>query len=628
MFANRLQFVVKVIIAHIYVFLLSVCFLSCGDAGVKRSIAVADSLADADQAVAVRYIDSICRVEPGLSRGDRMKLLLLRMKALNKADCPLDSEMLVRLVGYFDGHGTANDKMLANYILGCYYMSCGDSPAAMRCLHIAAEVGDTTSRDCDLHTLHKVHVHAALLLMRQNALTDAMAENALALKYALQAKDTFNAIITLEQRANIYLNQGQGDKALSIRSKLYGMYMRYGYAKEAAISQWPLASILARCGNIAGAKCCIDIFEKASGLIDSTGNIEQGRESYYIDKGIYHTKANMLDSAEFYFRKCLVATSSSFDLKDGYVGLSEVYKRRHNPDSVAKYAELARIATDSMYASMNTTHLQQMRAMYDYNEYKLSAEVYKREAVSARLTSIIVIIVAAMVSVGVGGYIRKKRRVRRMEILRYERSISALEQARQELCAVNEQQQTEMARLIDEKTNEIERQRETNENYRRDIQELERVKDELYSLSERQRMQFNSLIAEKDVQIAQLYQEKQKYEQSVNMARNVKAYSNEPVVKLLKRRARKDLTLMTNDEVNSLKCVFTDVEQFNKIEGLVNANEYLVCMLVKVGFTPSDICVLTGLSNSNISNIRKRLLMKLTGRNGSPKDFDAYIINL
>lgn len=235
--------------------------------------------------------------------------------------------------------------------------------------------------------------------MYKNALTDAMDENALALKYALAAKDTFNAIITLEQRPNIYLNQWQDNKAFDIRSRLYGMYKKHGYDKEAAISFGMLIRMQAERGNIAEVKRCIDIYEKESGLIDSNGHIEKGRESYYVNKVIYLTKVNILDSAEYYFRKCANTTSELNNLKDCYIGLADLYKRRHNLDSIVKYSDLARITTDSMYAEMNTTHLQQMRAMYDYNEYKLSAEVYKRKALSARLTTIIIALVVSILAI-------------------------------------------------------------------------------------------------------------------------------------------------------------------------------------------------------------------------------------
>ncbi len=625
MSGKRLFVYHKIIITLIPVCAALICFLSCGDTKAMRNVATADSLTEVNQQEAVRFIDSVACADKGMSRNGRMKLLLLRMKALNKLDCPLDTDTLASLVKYFDRHGSANDRMLANYILGCYYIGKGNSPEAMRYLHLAAEAADTTDAGCDWRTLHKVHVHTALQLMAKNALTDAMTENALALKFAMAAKDTLNAIITLEQRSNIYLNQGQDAKAFDIRSKLYGMYKNHGYDKEAAISVWPLVSMLAKRGNLAAAKRCIGIFEKESGLVDSIGNIEKGREAYYVDKGIYMFKLNKIDSAEYYFRKCLGNTNSHFNCKDSYEGLEDVYKKRHIPDSVAKYAELARITTDSMYAEMNTTHLQQMRAMYNYNEYKLSAEVYKRKALSARLTTIIIALVVSILAICAAIYIRKKRRARRMEVIKYERSIDELEKARLELYTVNEKQQAEMARMIKEKTDEIERQRKTDESY---IHELKRSRDELHDLSERQKAELNRLIEAKDAQIDQLYQEKQKYEKVKTRMDNINKYSDKPIVKQLKHHAKHDFTPMTKEEMNQLKAIFVDAEQFSRLENIVNANEYQVCMLVRIGFTPSDISILTGLSQSNISNIRKRLLTKLTGRNGSPKDFDAYITNL
>ena len=625
MSGKRLFVYHKIIITLIPVCAALICFLSCGDTKVMRNVATADSLTEVNQQEAVRFIDSVACADKGMSRNGRMKLLLLRMKALNKMDCPLDTDTLASLVKYFDRHGSANDRMLANYILGCYYIGKGNSPEAMRYLHLAAEAADTTDAGCDWRTLHKVHVHTALQLMAKNALTDAMTENALALKFAMAAKDTLNAIITLEQRSNIYLNQGQDAKAFDIRSKLYGMYKNHGYDKEAAISVWPLVSMLAKRGNLAAAKRCIGIFEKESGLVDSNGNIEKGREAYYVDKGIYMFKLNKIDSAEYYFRKCLGNTNSHFNCKDSYEGLEDVYKKRHIPDSVAKYSDLARITTDLMYAEMNTTHLQQMRAMYDYNEYKLSAEVYKRKALSARLTTIIIALVVSILAICAAIYIRKKRRARRMEVLKYERSIDELEKARLELYTVNEKQQAEMARMIKEKTDEIERQRKTDESY---IHELERSRDELHDLSERQKAEFNRLIEAKDARIDQLYQEKQKYEKVKTRMDNINKYSDEPIVKQLKHHARHDFTPMTKEEMSLLKELFADEKQFNRIENIVNEHEYQVCMLVRAGFTPSDICTLTGTSKSYIANVRKRLFTKLTGRDGSSKDFDAYINSL
>ena len=56
--------------------------------------------------------------------------------------------------------------------------------------------------------------------------------------------------------------------------------------------------------------------------------------------------------------------------------------------------------------------------------------------------------------------------------------------------------------------------------------------------------------------------------------------------------------------------------------------EYELCLLVKLGFAPSQINMLTGRSLQDIANIRKRMYNRITGKDGSSRDFDRYIKSL
>ena len=133
----------------------------------------------------------------------------------------------------------------------------------------------------------------------------------------------------------------------------------------------------------------------------------------------------------------------------------------HQPDSVAKYADLARMMTDTLYAHMSTEHLQQMQAMYNYNRYRQNAEEAEKDALRTKYISIIIIM--AIMAAAIGGalavrtYIIRKRRARVNEIKEYERSISELKKARRELDILTENRQTRMESLIKEKEEEIER---------------------------------------------------------------------------------------------------------------------------------------------------------------------------
>ena len=60
----------------------------------------------------------------------------------------------------------------------------------------------------------------------------------------------------------------------------------------------------------------------------------------------------------------------------------------------------------------------------------------------------------------------------------------------------------------------------------------------------------------------------------------------------------------------------------------LSVNEYRVCQLVFAGISPKGISVLMGFDKSNVTNIRKRLLTKLTGKNGKAGEFDQYLFNI
>ena len=570
--------------------LLAVCIVptllsvvSCGQQAADRDIAVADSLSEAAPQRAMTLIDSL-EGESAMNKSRHMKLLLLKAKVRNKLAMPMSTDSLKDIADYFDKHGDSNERMLAYYILGCAYFDGKDAPMALQYFHEAAAKADTTDSSCDFLTLHRIHVWSAEIFKSQCAFSDAFHENSLAFKYAMKAKDTLNAIITYEQKANIYKLKGNIDSVISIREKLYGLYSKYGYKRETAYSLGPLIDIYAKRGNISKAKHALDLYEKMSGRFDKYGNIKKGLEVHYAIKGYYYLSINDYDSARLCFDKCLRTTSNyPNDFGYSYEGLTELYKKLHRPDSVAKYSELTRQMSDTIYARMSTEHLQQMQAMYNYNRYRQTAEEAEKDALRTKYISIIIIM--AIMAAAIGGalavrtYIIRKRRARVNEIKEYKRKINELEMSKTELESINSGLHAEVNRMIEEKTKEIEVLRAEYEDKFKDI---------------------------KDKMI----------------------FEDKPVIKRIKQHARKTHSRIGKEDSGLLKEMFRDYKPLSKWENTLNDNEYLICLLIRLNFVPAEICILTDSSSSNISNIRKRLLVKMTGHEGSPKDFDKYIKSL
>ena len=569
--------------------LLAVCIVptllsvvSCGQQAADRDIAVADSLSEAAPQRAMTLIDSL-EGESTMNKSRHMKLLLLKAKVRNKLAMPMSTDSLKDIADYFDKHGDSNERMLAYYILGCVYQRSQDAPMALQYFHEAATKADTTDSSCDFLTLHRTHVWSAEILKSQFAFSDAFHENSLAFKYAMKAKDTLNAIITYEQKSNIYNALGLSDSAIFIRGKLYGLYSKYGYEKEAVRSLGLLINYGVENKELSDVKHYINLYEHKSGNFNDKGDIKKGVEIYYVAKGRYLAEINELDSAEYYFRKCARTAKNYSDLKYCFDDLADIYRKRNRPDSVAKYADLARMMTDSAYAQMSTEHLQQMQAMYNYNRYRQTAEEAEKDALRTKYISIIIIM--AIMAAAIGGalavrtYIMRKRRARVDEIKEYKRKINELEMSRAELESINSGLNAEVNRMIEEKTKKI------------DILKTE-------------------------------------YEKNFNNVKDKDLFECEPIVIQIRWKARKTTKPMDKDEISRLKELFKDYRPLSNWENTLNNNEYLICLLVRLDFVPAEICILTDLSSSNISNIRKRLLEKMTGREGSPKDFDKYIKSL
>ena len=555
--------------------------MACTGGGcMEAELSHIDSLTEADQSAAIAHIDSITAASGGsISRSVRMRLTLLRAKACNKLLLPLNRDSLLMLDGYFTDHGTPNERMLAKYIIGCSYLDDNDAPRALEYFHEAASMADTTNVDCDWRTLQKVHVQSGLLLYNKDALHDADEEYKLAFKYAIKAKDTLNALLAIEQKTNIYMAEGKTDSLIKLRKKLYSLYMKNGYTENAAMSLGPIVVDLVKMGELDEAKRYLDNYERNSGLFDSLGNIEKGREIHYYIKGTYYLEAGKPDSAEYFFRKCASSTTELAVIQPAFKGLMRLYKQLNLPDSMAKYAELVNVLQDTVYNKDMMQHLQQMQAVYNYDRH---VEMAEKESAYFKALGTAVALILLLVIIYMVGYIIRKRKLRLREKHKLEQSIGELQNANHGLEAMDESQRKETRQIIDEKTKEIE----------------------------------------------QLRQEKQNLEKQFDCQPKQPLFADEPIVRLLDENLRKAPNSMTSDEYHRLKELFTGFEPLSRWEKMMSSNEYQVCLLVKVGFSPKDISILMGLSLSNISNIRKRLFEKMTGRKGSAKDFDKFIMSL
>ena len=179
----------------IFLLLIIIILTSCaGNRKYDDLMQRADSIMnvnDDSAKVAIRMLDGVKSQLSEFTKKQRMRYELLRHKAMNKACITFASDSVMKeVVDYYDNHGSANERMLANYVLGCVYRDMHEVPLALEYYNKATEQADTTAADCDYGTLYRVYSQMGFLFSKQYLpyqLLDAFGK---AEKYAYLAKDT------------------------------------------------------------------------------------------------------------------------------------------------------------------------------------------------------------------------------------------------------------------------------------------------------------------------------------------------------------------------------------------------------------------------------------------------------
>jgi hypothetical protein len=503
----------------------------------------------------------------------------------------MNDTLAEQLVQYFDRHGDANERMRAHYILGRTYADMGEAPRALETYFYAADLADTTWADCDFSKLSRIHAQSADIFHKQIQPRSELKELRLAAYYAWKAKDTVQAIECTTREAGAYKYLNLHDSVILIKEYASRMFREIGMNKRAAQTLGSTITSLIDIGDIKKARYYLDIYENESGFFDENGDISTSHEIYYYIKGRYYLCVNRLDFAELYFRKLLVRGKTLNDAIAGNLGLQEVFSKREVSDSVAKYAKTSYQLNDSAYSLSEMMNIQHFQASYNYSHNKLLAEQKVREAERANARIAIIIALFVIISLITFYVFSIYKNRKEQELLNYKNNLENLERAQTELLELHSEENQVSAELLKRKNDEI-------------IELQSRIIDYMGKMQKHRQETLENRLQESPV------------------ARHLLdlTLANPPLKASL--QDFQDLKTLINQEIPSFYGVLnTPVHTLRPIE-------YDVCMLIRLHFQPAEICKLTGISDGYAANLRKRLLLRIFGEEGSPKDFDRRIIGI
>lgn len=431
--------------------------LGCTDHGTRHIIACADSLSLTRPDSAMAIMDSIGQTKDRLSHSEQMYYELIRAKVQNRAyiDFTTDSVMLL-VADYYDHHGSANDRMLAHYLLGCTYRDLKEAPMSLQCYYDAVEAADTTSSDCDYRTMMSIWGQIATILDKQYMPMEELDALNKYQKYALQSCDTFNYIRGIEMKVLPYTLMADTASILKTIEDAVRLYKEHGYFQQAARAL-PCAIMVYLDRHDLNKTHELQLyFEKESGLFDTEGNIAKGREFYYRGKGSYYFSINNMDSAEFFYRKELVNRLSIGANQD----MMRLYGHLGNLDSVLYYANMMCLSFNQQQTELHAQAMHQVKGMYDYARNQKIAHQKEQEAQKNKLilyVFIVTVIIAILLTFS--KYCKyRNRKFKELASLnsKYLRAIQEIESANEELhllktdsTKLQERKQAEINRLKD-----------------------------------------------------------------------------------------------------------------------------------------------------------------------------------
>ena len=578
------------------IFLLLIIMLLASCAGNRKYddlMQRADSIMnvnDDSAKVAIRMLDGIKPQLPEFSQSQKMRYELLRHKAMNKACITFTSDSVMKeVVDYYDHHGSANERMLANYVLGCVYRDMHEAPMALEYYNKATEQADTTAADCDYGTLYRVYSQMGFLFSKQYLPYQELNAFDKAEKYAYLAKDTFNAIVNYQNQGEVYDFLGKKDSAIAINLQAAKLFKKHGNDYAAAIAFGCNYNYYIEKKDSINAKKAFEAYNSTG--YEGNSNYEDAKAYVLYQKGTYYLFVNKQDSAydnlSLSFKIC-----KSYSIKAATTkALAQYYAKVNQPAMAMKYALQSSEYNDSDLIEARKTQLQQVQAMYDYSRNQEIAKNAEQKAERSTRMNYMIVLSCLMLFLLLSYIYRKQIAIKKKKIavskLLYEDSLLKLKRLQDERAKLVAENDNKLAQVIMEKENTI-----------------SKLKAEITHIQERY-----SLSSVSDVDLIL---------KDSSIYKKIKFIEVHPKEKMCEEDWK--------ELADTIEEVVPNFIPRLKIK--LNDKDYQICLLIRLGFSTSLIARLLGLSDAAISKNRKTMLKKICRKEGKPKEFDEYVLQI
>lgn len=518
----------------------------------------------------------------------RMEERLRKIQAADKAFVVHEStDEIDSIVHYFEKHPSKELLPLSYYYAGRIYSDLEDAPQALDYFQKVLECEPQDS----LAAL--AHSQMGSLLLRQRMVTASIEHVQAAYEYDVQQADTTGMIFDLRDMGNAFrCTEDEVDSCLTYYEEALRLATEQGDTLMQEELKGSIAVYLIQTDSLQAAwqllhPLLVDINQRDA---SSASTLRSIAAEYYL-------KTGNADSACIYFEK-LTESGTLYAKQEAYRQLAKHSLAKGNLQKAADLLHNYEKYTDSIAITMQTEALSQADALFNYRlreqeNQRLSKTMTKTKTIAAGAIGLLLLSGFTMLFLH-----ERNKRKQIVQQLHMERMKEVQEQQYKRSLAYMEENEKKMKELEEQ----MEKAGQENTQLRKTIQKL-KYANELASIQMQEHQQ-----ADKQVKSSSIYQRIQillNNKESIGM--NDKIW--------------KELEEVVEQAHNGF---------LKRVEDLcpLNWQERNLCLLLKAGFTPSNIAILTAHSKQSISSTRSRLYKRTFIEKGTPSQWDEFILSI
>ena len=515
----------------------------------------------------------------------RMEERLRKIQAADKAFVVQEStDEIDSIVHYFEKHPSKELLPLSYYYAGRIYSDLEDAPQALDYFQKVLECEPQDS----LAAL--AHSQMGSLLLRQRMVTASIEHVQAAYEYDVQQADTTGMIFDLRDMGNAFrCTEDEVDSCLTYYEEALRLATEQGDTLMQEELKGSIAVYLIQTDSLQAAwqllhPLLVDINQRDA---SSASTLRSIAAEYYL-------KTGNADSACIYFEK-LTESGTLYAKQEAYRQLAKHSLAKGDLQKAADLLLNYEKYTDSIAITMQTEALSQADALFNYRlrereNQRLMKTMTKTKTIAAGAIGLLLLSGFTMLFLH-----ERNKRKQIAQQLHMERMKEVQEQQYKRSLAYMEENEKKMKELEEQ----MEKAGQENTQLRKTIQKL-KYANELASIQMQEHQQ-----ADKQVKSSSIYQR-------------------------IQMRLNNKESIGMNDEI--WKELEEVVEQaysgfLKRIEDLcpLNWQERNLCLLLKAGFTPSNIAILTAHSKQSISSTRSRLYERTFLEKGTSSQWDEFI---